>query len=87
MKELARLVPVYLEHFHKEGEKSLPFFIKSSVPSLVFLIEYKKLPPIETLPEKEKNDLWEYAKEIYPEGTQEERLKAVKIVYTIGTLL
>lgn len=51
------------------------------------LMEYTKLPPIESLTEDEKKDLWQYAKEMYPNGDEATRLRFIKITYTVGTLL
>lgn len=87
MKELVRLVPIYLTWWNKQGIAGLPFLIDGQVSSRVLLIEYKKIPPIESLSEEEQLDLAKFAVELYPEGTEEQRLKAAKIVYTIGTLL
>ena len=87
MKELRRLTPVYLEFYKKEGEKAVPFFIESTLPSLVMMIEYKHLPGIETLPSEEKRELVEYIQKIYPDGTKEFIVKSAKIIYTLGILL
>lgn len=87
MKELVRLVPMYLTWWNKTGIAGLPFLIDGQVSSRVLLIEYKKLPPIETLSEDEQLDLVKFSIELYPEGTEEQRKKAMKITYTIGTLL
>lgn len=88
MKELLGLVPLYLDYWNKNGEAGLPFLIEGKVSSMVLLIQYKKLPPIEELTQEERDDLLQYVKEIYPEGIEEpDLLKAVKIIYTIGTLL
>lgn len=81
------LVSYYLKGFQERGENALQSICNCVVPSHVILVEYRKLPPIEKLPEKEKKDLWEYSKEMYPKGDKETRLRFIKIVYTIGTLL
>lgn len=81
------LLDYYLGYFQAVGEVALVTICNCKVPSDVILSEYKKLPPIENLPTKEKNDLWEYAKEKYPDGDQETRLRFIRITYTIGTLV
>ncbi len=87
MKELDRLVPVYMDWWNRKGVAGLPFLIEGKVSSVVLLIQYKKFPALETLPPKEMTDLMQFAQELYPEGDDEILLKAAKITYTIGTLL
>lgn len=77
----------YLAHFQKEGESSIPFLINGAVSSRIFLIEYKKLPPIEQMPEKEKKEMKLFVIDLFPEKTEEEKVIACKILYTIGSLL
>lgn len=54
---------------------------------MVFLSAYKRLPPIEEMPEKEKAEMKAYVKELVPRGTVEELVNAAKIVYTIGNMI
>lgn len=81
------LLDYYLGCFQSQGEPALQTICNCTVPSEVVLSEYKKLTPIENLSEKEKRELWEYAKEKYPEGNDETRIRFTKIVYTIGNLI
>ena len=81
------LLNMYLAEFQNKGEVVLKTICNCTVPSNVVLSHYKKLVPIEDLPEKDKNELWLYAKEIYPDGDKETRIRFTKIVYTIGNLI
>jgi len=81
------LIKYYISMFQKDGQQALITLCNCKVPSDILLIEYKKLPPIEDLSVDEKNQYWEYAKEIYPTGDTETRLRLIKITYVIGTLL
>lgn len=81
------LVDNFLNHFQKEGESAIPFLVNGKVSSRVFLIEYKKLPPIEQMPEKEKKEMKLFVNDLFPEKTQEEKAIACKIIYTMGSLL
>lgn len=81
------LLDYYLGYFQAVGEPTLVTICNCKVPSDIVLSEYKKLIPIENLPTKEKNELWEYAKEKYPNGDKETRLRFIRITYTIGTLV
>jgi len=81
------LIKYYISMFQRDGQQALVTLCNCKVPSDILLIEYKKLSPIEDMSEKEKQDYWEYAKEIYPAGDTETRLKLIKITYVIGTLL
>ncbi len=81
------LLNIYLSEFQNKGEPVLKTICNLSVPSEVILNKYKSLQPIEDLPEKDKNELWLYAKEIYPDGDKETRIRFTKIVYTIGNLI
>lgn len=86
-KTLDGLIDVYLDHYRKNGEASLKFFVESTVPSLFFLIIYKGLKPIEEMPEPEKTDFKKYVIEMFPDKSTEEQVKAAKIIYTISQLL
>lgn len=82
-----QLLQLYIDLFQKEGEIVLTSICNCSVPSSVVLKAYEKLIPIEGLAEKEKKELWLYAKEKYPDGDNETRIRFSKIVHTIGTLI
>ena len=81
-----KLVKYYIDYFYIHGESVLTMLCNCKVPGDIILSEYKKLPPIETLPEDEKIELYEYAKENYPNGSKDLHLRFIKIVYTVGTL-
>jgi hypothetical protein len=77
----------WLEKFHEKGEAIMPFLVNSTLSKQLWLNKYKELPPIETMPEKEKKEMKQYVISMFPEKTIEEKLEACKIIYTIGTLL
>lgn len=58
------IIQSYIQEFHKSGEIVLKNICNLSIPSQIVFTEYKKLTPIDGLPLKEKNELWEYAKEM-----------------------
>lgn len=78
------LIDYYLSEFHKHGESAVKSLCNIRVAQIVFLDAYKRLPPI---PEEEVAELMEYANEIYPDKTEEQKSDISKIVYTIGNLL
>ena len=84
MKEMFQYI---LGYFQASGEPGLKVICNCKVPSDIVLSAYSTIPPIESLPIKEKNELWEYAKETYPDGDTETRLRFTRITYTIGTLV
>jgi hypothetical protein len=77
----------YLQEFCAVGEPYLKTIANCAVPSRIVRMKYKELPPIESLPEDKKIELWEYAKECYPDETAVFRTNFCKIVYTIGYML
>ena len=81
------LLKYYLDYFQEHGEPALVRICNCIVPSKIIIRAYKKLTPIEDLPTKEKNELWEYAKQMYPDGDKETRMRFIKITHTIGHLL
>jgi hypothetical protein len=76
-----------LPFVHRSGEESIPFLVNSRVSKTCFLEAYKKLPPIEQMPDKEKKEMKQYIIGLFPEKTIHEKLEACKIVYTIGSLI
>lgn len=78
------LFDMYLGYFQAHGEAALTRFCNCTVPSEVILSFYPKCAPIEDLPQKEKEELWAYAKETYPNGDKDLWLKFSKIVHVIG---
>lgn len=77
----------YLQEFCAAGEPYLKTIANCPVPSRIVRMKYKELPPIESLPEEKKHELWEYANECYPDETQVFKTNFCQIVYTVGTLL
>ncbi len=77
----------FLKEFYVQGEPYLKTIANCSVPSRIVRMKYKELPPIEFLPEDKKIELWEYAKECYPDETVVFRTNFCQIVHTIGSLL
>lgn len=77
----------YIQEFHEKGEVVIQSICNCSVPSQLVLMGYRKLPPIETLPEKEKSEMWEHIKQTFPDKTKEKLMDACKIYYTIGSAL
>lgn len=53
------------------------------------LINYKKIQPIESLPKEQKEQIWEFVKEICIEGhrQKEKMIQMVKVFYTIEYFL
>lgn len=81
------LFDMYVGLFQAKGESMLVAICNCAVPSKVVLEEYKKLPPIETMPEKEKVEMKKYVISLFPDKTPEQKVEACKIIYTIGTLI
>jgi len=77
----------FLKEFSVQGEPYLRTIVNCSVPSRIVRMKYKELPPIESLPEDKKLELWEYAKECYPDETVVFRTNFCQIVYCVGTFL
>lgn len=76
----------YLEWFKRDGERALMGLVFTDVPAKVVLKKYESLVPIENIPVNEKQDIWNYAKELFPGRAKDELIRAAKIIYTIGTL-
>lgn len=87
MKEFAPLITEYLRKFNEIGEPFLKTICNCKVPSEIMLSEYRKLPPIEQMPDKEKKEMKAYVIAMFPEKTIEEKLICCKVIYTIGTLI
>lgn len=90
MKLFEPLLAKYLNEFTIKGEPVLKALLNCDVPSRIVLMRYDRFPAdsrIESLPENKKRELWEYAKDLLPNGSNEQRIRAAKIIFTIGTLL
>lgn len=70
--------------FHQYGEPILIALCNCKVPSDIILAKYETIKPIT---DESMVELMKYAKEKYPNGDEETRLRFVKITHTIGTLL
>lgn len=81
------IIQGYVLEFYEKGEPLLKTICNCKVPSDIVLMKYKELPPIETMPEKEKKELKQYVIDMFPEKTIEEKLDCCKIIHTIGNLL
>lgn len=87
MKEFYPLITEYLRQFNENGEPFLKTICNCKVPSEIILSEYKKLPPIEQMGDKEKKEMKAYVIGMFPEKTITEKLICCKVIYTIGSLL
>lgn len=84
------LIAMYVNEFQIKGEPAIKAILGCKVPSKILLDRYERFPPderIESLDEDKKRELWAYAKELVPNGTTDDRIRASKIVFVIGTLL
>lgn len=81
------LIAYYLQYFQEHGEPALATICNCDVPTKILLSAYQKLEPIESRPENEKRETWEYIKSIFPDHPKEEQIKFTKVIYTIGNLL
>lgn len=70
-----------------DAENYLRCLCTGRISKIVFLAAYKKLPPIEEMPDHEKKEMKLYIHELLPGRTVEEKLDACKVLYSIGTLL
>jgi len=52
-----------------------------------FLTVYNLFPKIETIPESDKKEFWEWARTNFPGKSKAELIENCKIVYTAGELL
>lgn len=79
---------MYVEEFHKNGESTLKAICNCVVPSKIILEKYKTLEvKLEDLPQKDKDELKAYVREMFPDKSPEEKMKAAKIIYTIGNII
>jgi len=76
-----------LKWFKRDGENALKAFFLFRVPKRIILKKYEYMIQIECLPEEEKKELWNYACQLVPAGTKEQRIAMCKIIYTIGSMI
>jgi hypothetical protein len=69
----------YREKGGEDSEKYLKFLLTSVVSKRVFLESYKKLPPIEKMPENEKKEMKLYIHSILPGYPVEDKLDACNV--------
>lgn len=77
----------YLSKFHQYGEPFLITLCNLSLAQTLFLEAYKRFEPIEKMPPDEKLDLKKYVHQMFPTKDVEFKLRATKIIYTIGNLI
>lgn len=77
---------LYIGMFQADPQKTLPTLCKMTLAKKVFLDAYKKLPPIEAFPHEEKIKWKAFVHELFPNASVQDKLDAVKIIYTIGEL-
>ncbi len=75
---------LFLRRFHEKGEAALPFLCESRVSQLCFLSAYKNLEPMD---KNERKSLKVYVNVMFPDKPARFRVNAMRIIYTIGTLL
>lgn len=66
--------------------KIIEMSLKYAVFKECFTIIYSKLIPIEMLPREEKEGLWDYVKQKFPNRKQDEKIQLCKSVYVMGSL-
>ena len=71
----------------KKSESMMLTICNLTVLKKCFNNLYYLYPKIETLPEEEKKQLWEYVKEKYPNKTRPELIEACKIIYTYSKMI
>lgn len=77
----------YISKFNEYGEPFLITLCNLSLAQTLFLDAYKKLEPIENMPPDEKLDLKKYVHGMFPTKNVDFKLKAAKIIYTLGNLI
>ena len=87
MKEYVSIVEMCLRWVSEKGEDAFLTICNCSIPSYVILLEHNKLEnKLESLPQQEKQAMWEYVHERFPTKTKEERINCCKIIHCIGEL-
>lgn len=78
------LIKYYLNEFQQKGIDFIKAIVNCEIPSKIILMKYKTIEPIT---EDQMDDLYNFAKELFPDGDEDKLLKTVFITHTIGTLL
>lgn len=68
-------------------DQYLKFLCTSTVASNLFIHRYKDFPQLETLDPEEKTKMKRFAHELFPGTTAEFKLRACKIIHTVGSML
>lgn len=71
----------------KKSEDNMLAVCGTVVLKRCFLKAYTLQYKIETLPEAEKTDLWNYIKEKFPGKTRGELIENAKVIYTISKMM
>lgn len=66
--------------------KIIEMSLKYKVFKECFRVIYNRMIPIEDLPKEEKQDLWDYVKQKFPNRKQNEKIQLCKSVYVMGSL-
>jgi hypothetical protein len=66
---------------------SLKALAANTVAMKEAMIHYRKLTPLENLPEAEKKEWWEMAKELFPGKEKSELIEMCKMIYVMGNFL
>lgn len=77
----------YLQKFNEQGEEVLPVLCSLDLPVKLFMEKYKSLSPIELLDPEEKTKMKQYVHEMFLGKDAEFKLRAAKVIYTIGSCI
>lgn len=83
----APIIEMCLYYAMDQGEEGVATICKCSVPSYVLLQEYKKIPQIEERSKEDRQQIWDFVNERFPNKTKEEKINCCKVIHTISTLL
>ena len=81
------LIKFYLSEFNRLGEPALIAICNCKIPTEILLSEYKRQEPLESMPEKERKEMWEYVCQAFPDKTKSEKIICAKVIHTIGSLI
>jgi len=74
----------------KESEDKLDLILGMSIKTAVLKecchVIYKQMQPIEKLPKEEKQGLWDYVKQKFPNLSITDKVQLSKNLYVIGSL-
>lgn len=88
MKEYKPILEMCLQLIREKGEDAFVTICNCAIPSYVVLFEHDRLgKKIESLPQEERQAMWEYVFEKFPKHSKEDRVKFCKIIHCIGELI